>query len=120
MKPVWWMAAASVTSWLVATLIVGRETSLEVLCGMLGPLAVASVTWILVERTYRRNPEGLTGIMATAFFGKLVFFGVYVAVMLRVVSLRPVPFVVSFVCYFIALYLMDMMYLRRLFSGRSS
>ena len=120
MRPVWWMAASSVTSWLGATAILGRWASLEILCGMLGPLVVASATWVLVERTYRRNPEGLTGLMAMAFFGKLAFFGVYVAVMLRVVSLRPVPFIVSFVCYFIALYFMDMIYLRRLFSGRST
>ena len=120
MRPVWWMAAASVTSWLAATMIVGRQTSLEILCGMLGPLVVASATWLLVERAHQRNPERLTRLMARAFAGKLVFFGLYVAVMLRVVSLRPVPFVVSFVCYFIALYFMDMIYLRRLFSGRSS
>ncbi len=43
----------------------------------------------LMERTYRRNPERLTAVMIAAFAGKMVFFGAYVAVMLRVLSLRP-------------------------------
>ena len=37
--------------------------------------------------------------------------------MLKVVGLRPVPFVVSFTSYFIALYLTEALLLRRLFAG---
>ena len=43
-----------------------------------------------------------------------MFFGVYVVVMLRVMMLRPVPFVVSFTAYFITLYAMEALLLRRL------
>ena len=43
-----------------------------------------------------------------------VLFPVYVAVMLRLVSLRLVPFVTAFVIYFIALYAMQALFLRRL------
>jgi hypothetical protein len=46
---------------------------------------------------------------------KAVFFGAYVAGMLRVIGLRPVPFVVSFTSYFIALHVTEAMFLRRLF-----
>ena len=53
------------------------------------------------------DPERLTSLMIAAFAGKMVFFGAYVAVMLKVLSLRPVPFVVSFTSSFIALYLME-------------
>ena len=52
--------------------------------------------------------------MMTALVLKMVFFGVYVGVMLRGLSLRPVPFVVSFAAYFIALHAMEAMFLRRL------
>ena len=55
--------------------------------------------------------------MVTAFACKLVFFGAYVTVALKVLSLRPVPFMLSFTGYFIALYLMEALYLRRLFSA---
>jgi hypothetical protein len=57
--------------------------------------------------------------MATAFVLKMIFFGTYVAVMLRVMRFRPVPFVISFTGYFIGLYLIEALYLKRLFSERS-
>ena len=48
---------------------------------------------------------------------KMLFFGTYVALMLRVVGLQPLPFVVSFTGYFIALYLTEALLMRRLFAG---
>lgn len=117
MKPVRWMAQASVLSWLAATSLAGTRTGVEMLFGMAGPLAAAIATWALVERTHRGNPERLTALMVTMFAGKIVFFGAYVTVMLKVLSLRPVPFIASFTTYFIALHLMEALYLRRLFAG---
>jgi hypothetical protein len=111
------MVAASVGSWLAATAVVGRQTGIEVLFGMLAPLAVVTGTWVLAERTYRRNPERLTALMITFFVGKMAFFGAYVAVMLAVLKLRAIPFVVSFTSYFIGLYLIEALCLRRLFAS---
>ena len=48
----------------------------------------------------------------------MVFFGVYVTVMLKVLALRPLPFVVSFTAYFIALHVIEALCLRRLFASR--
>ena len=117
MSPVRWMVGGSLTSWLAAAALLGPRTSLEVLCGMIGPLVVASGTWMLAERTYRQKPEQLTSFMILAFGGKLVFFGTYVVVMLNVVALRPVPFVAGFMTYYIALHMTEALYLRRLFAG---
>ena len=113
------MIAASMTSWLGTVAIVDRQTAEEVLYGMAGPLALACGTWLLVDRTYKRSPESLTPLMVAAFFGKMVFFAAYIAVMLRLLQLRFVPFAVSFTAYFIALFIIEALYLRRLFSGRS-
>jgi hypothetical protein len=112
------MVATGVTSWLAASVVVDRRTSFEVLWGMLGPLVAAIGTWFSVERACRQKPESLMPLMVTAFATKMVFFGTYVTVMLRVFRLRPSPFVISFTGFFITLYLMEALYLRRLFSGR--
>jgi len=117
MKAILWLVAVSFISWLCAAMLVDRRSSLEFLCGMFGPLVAVCATWILAERTYRQHPESLTSLMAAAFVAKMVFFGTYVAVMLRVLSLRPVPFVASFTIYFIGLYLIEALFLRRLFRG---
>ena len=117
MTPVGWMVGLSGVSWLVAAALLDAQARIEVFYGMLGPLAMVIGSWVLMERAYRRNPERLTAVMAAAFAGKLVFFGAYVAVMLRLLSLRPRTFVASFTSYFIALYLIEALYLRRLFAG---
>ena len=117
MTAVWWMVGLSGLSWLVAAGLLDTQARIAVLYGMLGPLAMVAGSWVLMERAYRRNSQRLTGIMVAAFAGKLVFFGAYVAVMLRVLSLSPRPFVASFTGYFIALYLIEALYLRRLLAG---
>lgn len=117
MKAVAWMAGGSIASWLAAVALAGAQVRNEVLFGMLGPLVVAVITWVLADWTYRRNPRALTGLMIAAFGCKLVFFGAYVAVMLRVVHLRATPFAVSFSSYFIALHVVEALFLQRLFAG---
>jgi hypothetical protein len=111
------MAGASLAVWMVVSALVDRATSVDVLFGMVGPLLVASGSWFLYERTYRRTPERLTSLMVAAFGGKIVFFGLYVAAGLQVLSLRPVPFIVSFAGYFIGLHVTEALCLRRLFFG---
>jgi hypothetical protein len=118
MKAVAWMAAASVASWVVAAAVVGTPLAVEVLFGMIGPLAAASGSWLLAERTFRRHPERLTSLMAASFGVKLLFFGVYVVVGVRIWPEHPVPFVVSFTSYFIGLYAIEALLLRRLFVER--
>ena len=82
--------------------------------GIVGPLLMASASWVIAERTWRHEPERLTAVMIAAFAGKMVFFGAYVAFMLSVLSLRPVPFVASFTTSFIALHLAEALALKRL------
>jgi hypothetical protein len=117
MNTIWWMAGGSAVCCLMALGVLGRGAGAEVLFGMLGPVIVAIVTFVAAERTWRRNPERLTALMATAFAAKMVFFAAYVAVMLKVLNLQPIPFVVSFASCFIALHLIEGLGLRRLFAG---
>jgi hypothetical protein len=109
-----WMVGASVASWLVATVASGNGINPEALAGMVGPLASALASWLGYERAHRSAPERLTNVMIAAVALKMLFFGAYVIGMVRVVGLRPVPFVVSFAAYFIGLHAMEALFLRRL------
>ena len=73
----------------------------DIAVGMVGPLLAACVTWWLVERTWRANPAGLSGVMMGAFAVKLVFFGVYVVFALRGLQVAVVPFIATFTLYFV-------------------
>ena len=112
------MTAASLAAAAAAIAVAGRETGADVLLGMLAPLSAAGVSWVLTERTYKRDPQQLTGVMIGAFGVKMLFFGAYVALMIKVVGVHPVPFVASFTGFFIALYLTEALLMRRLFAGR--
>ncbi|MGE0448265.1 MAG: ATP synthase subunit I [Vicinamibacterales bacterium] len=118
MKEVAWMAGISVVTWLAASASTGAEVSAALFYGMIGPLVVACGTWIMVERVFRQDPQSLMPWMVGGFAFKLVFFGAYVAIMIRVVGLSPVPFVVGFSSYFIALHFTEALLLRRLFGAR--
>lgn len=116
-RPLIWTAAACAFVWLASLVVADRRISVEVLFGLAGPLAAASATWIVAERMWRIEPARLTAVMVAAFAGKLVFFGAYVAVMLKALGLRPVPFMASFTAFFIALHAAEAASLQRLFSG---
>ena len=91
---------------------------LEVALGVAGPLVASVGTWLLMERAYRRHPERLTALMLKAFAAKMVFFAAYVAIVLNLFVLRPIPFVVSFTIAFITLHFIQALGLGRLFSAR--
>ena len=114
MKEVAWMAGAAIGSWLAVSAIGGDRVNPESAFGMAGPLAATSASWLSVVRTNRIAPDRALAAMVVWFALKFVFFGAYVAVMLRVLALRPVPFVAAFVSYFVALYAMQAFFLRRL------
>jgi len=114
MNALGWMVGGSLASWLVVTTLAPRPVNPEVWWGMAGPLAASVITWLLVERAHARAPERVMNVLMPAFGVKMLFFGVYVAVMLRGVGLRPIPFVVSFTAYFIGLYAMQALFLQRL------
>lgn len=88
-----------------------------VVFGVLGPLLVALASWVAAERTWRRDPARLTSVMIAAFAGKVVFFAAYVAFMLKVVAVPPMPFVASFTAAFVALHVAEALALKKLFSA---
>ena len=114
--PLLWMAGICAGGWLVI-LAVAPQLNPEALLGMVGPLASALATWIVVARTAAAAPGKVTGVMVTGLAVKMVFFAVYVAGMVKGAGMRPAPFMVSFAGSFIALHAMEAMFLRRLFAG---
>jgi hypothetical protein len=117
MKPVAWMVAASVAVWLLVTIVLADRANPEAVWGVAGPLASAIASWLAYVRAHGSTPERLTKVMVSAFALKLLFFSTYVTVTMRVLELRPAPFVVSFVSAFIALLAMEAFSLRRLVMG---
>lgn len=113
-----WMVALSVATWTLLVAIAGRDFVPELTAGMAGPLVVVTTSWWLIARTHRTNPAGVTHVLLSAFIGKALFFAAYVIVVVQVLGVRPVPFILAFTGYFVALYATQAMLMRRLFESK--
>ena len=117
MKSLAWMVGAGAGSWACIAVAAGDRANPELLYGMLGPLAVVTVSWLVVQRAWVARPEGVLGVLMGGMPIKLLFLAAYAFVMLRVLGLRPIPFVTSFTGYFIALHNIEALFMRRLFTS---
>ena len=111
-----WMTATCVAMGAALSALIPGWSRADIATGMAGPLVAASLTWWLVERTWRTNPTGLPGLMMAAFAVKLIFFGVYVVVAPRVLNVAAVPFAATFTLSFVGLYVAEAVLLHKLFS----
>jgi hypothetical protein len=116
MKPLLTMVGAGLVVGLVATIVFGMQASLEAAVGTAGPLLATCGSWMVIERTMRRDPTQVTPTMLTLFAAKMLFFGLFVVAALVGLHARPVPFLASFTSAFITLYLIEAIHLQRLFT----
>ena len=110
-------AAVALTAGSALAALVVPAAAVEILLGLLAPLAVALGSWRLMERAYRRGPEQLARLMVRAFVGKLVLFGLYMILAVGALSLDAAWFAGSFTISFVVLHLAEAAQLQRLFSG---
>ena len=114
------LVAVCVTSCgLIATLVTPDAVPAAFM-GMLAPLIVGVATIVMVERTTRNEPRALTSRMTIAFLAKMLFYAAYVSVVLALVTTTPIPFMVSFTVYFVALQFTEAVYFKTLFTRIST
>jgi hypothetical protein len=113
-SPLAGMTAASMAC--AAVLLLLADDRPGVLLGMLGPLAAALATWIVVERTHVREPARVSGTMVVLFGMKMVLYPAYVVAVVLLLDAGSTAFVVSFTCQIVLLYALEARYLRRLFA----
>ena len=112
MKQIVPVVAVCLASWGLVALAGGASKA--VFFGMLGPLVAVAVTWVVTTRTYRINPARVGPVLMAAFGVKMLFCGGYVAFVTKMLDFQSVAFVVSVVAYFIGLYVVQALLLRRL------
>ncbi len=108
----------SVASAIVASRMV-PGASREIVAGMAGPLVAVVATWLVLRRAVRTNPAGVQQVMVGGFVVKLVFFALYVVAVAQFPGFRAQAFAASFGIYFVTLYVIEAVMLRRLFASAS-
>jgi hypothetical protein len=114
MTPLLSMGAAALGSWLLLTVLAPEPVNPELLLAMAGPLVSAAASWMVTERTQRSAPARVIGVFVATMFAKMMLFAAYVVIMVRLVGLRPVPFVVGFTGFFLGLLVIEALFLKRL------
>ena len=114
-KVLGYLILSCVGSWGFVSFIVVPQAAAEVFLGMIIPLLLAIGTIVPVERIYAKNPANLSSFMTKAFLGKMLLYGMYVALVVGLLSFDAVPFAISFTFYFTALHLAEALYFRNMF-----
>ncbi|MCK5331116.1 MAG: hypothetical protein KAK01_06895 [Candidatus Marinimicrobia bacterium] len=102
-------------SWGLLSGLIHQPVAVEIFWGMLGPWLVGIITIILAQRTFHQKPQDLTKLMIKSFFGKMIFYAVYISLLILFGSMETVPFVISFTVYFIVLHIIEALYLQSIF-----
>ena len=114
MKLAFWMPAGSILSALILTFVLRADIRIELWLGMLGPLAMAVVSWIAMEWQYARRPQDMTRLLIKAFVVKAAFFAIYIVILLGLKVVQPFSFIISFACYYFCLHMVEAIGLYRL------
>jgi hypothetical protein len=118
-RPLAVMIGSSVASWAAITAAGGAAFNPELAFGMAAPLAGAALSWRAVERMHAAAPERVTSVLIAGLAAKMIFFGLYIG-LLGALWLRPKPLVVAFGASFLALHMIEAVYLRKLTNAANS
>ena len=116
MKFVAYLAGGSILAAMILSVVfrlAGLGPVRDIWFGMLGPTLASVVTWVTIERQRRLNPQKMLACLIRAFVVKSVFFGAYIAVLVKTSQVRPGPFVGCFAFFYIALHMAEAFELRR-------
>ena len=91
---------------------------IEIFIGMIAPSLVTIFSIIWIKKVFKTDPENVTATMTKSFFIKMVLFALYFIIILSFYAFEPNPFVISFTGFFILFYIIEAMFLQKLFQTR--
>jgi len=91
----------------------------EIFLGMIAPLVICIITIQISQNTFQKSPEKLTASLAKSFLVKMVLYALYFIVILSFYAFEPIPFVISFTCFFIIFYMIEAVFLQKLMQSKN-
>ena len=87
----------------------------EIFLGMVAPLLVTILSISFIKRTYFISPGKVTETITKSFLVKMILFGLYFVIILSFYTFESIPFVSSFTGFFILFYIIEAVFLQKLF-----
>ena len=88
------------------------EYGKEIFLGMVLPWLVSLISISKTHSVYNINPEKLIKHMTTAMFINMMSYGLLLIIIFTFISFNPLPFIISFTGYFLALHITEAFTLR--------
>lgn len=98
-------------------LIVGglEQFAIEIFLGMIAPLIVGIISIFVLSAIHKKSPERVTNVLIKSFGIKMIFYGMYFIYIFTFYTFNPMPFILSFVGYFVTLHICEALFLRSIF-----
>ena len=84
----------------------------EIFLGMVIPWSISLISISKTHSVYNINPEKLIKHMTKAMLMKMVSYGILLVIIFTFISFNPLPFIISFTGYFLALHITEAFVLR--------
>ena len=88
------------------------EYGKEIFLGMFLPWIISLISISKTHSVYNINPEKLIKHMTKAMLMKMVSYGLLLVIIFTFISFNPLPFIISFTGYFLALHIIEAFTLR--------
>ena len=84
----------------------------ELFLGMIIPWSISLISIVKTHSVYNLNPEKLINHMTKAMLIKMMSYGLLLIIIFNFISFNPLPFIISFTGYFLALHIIEAFTLR--------
>ena len=88
------------------------EYGKEIFLGMFLPWIISLISISKTHSVYNIDPDKLIKHMTTAMLMKMLFYGLLLIIIFNFISFNPLPFIISFTGYFLALHIIEAFTLR--------
>ena len=92
--------------------LAGLGAEKEIWFGMIGPTLASVVSRVALDRQKNLNPQKILKSIIQSFVVKSIFFGVYIAALVKTNQARPGPFIGCFAFFYLALHIAEAVKLR--------
>ena len=94
----------------ISSLFIYKE---ELFVGWVLPVFAGCITMYSVNRVSKKKPAELTLVLMKGFVLKFIYYGVAIFLMYKYYSFEPLPFICSFVSFFIVFHVLEAIVIKR-------
>ncbi len=87
----------------------------EIFLGMIAPLLIGTVSISFLFNSHQKAPENVTKVMIKSFAAKMIIYGLYFIYIFTFYTFNPLPFILSFLVYFVTLHMSEALFLKSIF-----